>query len=102
GGTFDPLRPYAALAHQPNVTLFAAPTVLTRMVHSEAAGRADLKNLKTIYYGGGPMYVADLKKALSLFGPRLFQLFGQGESPMTITGLSKSMHAAAVHPRYVE
>ena len=102
GGSFDPLRTYEAIARHPNVTLFAAPTVLTRMVHSEAAGRADLKNLKTIYYGGGPMYVADLKKALSLFGPRLFQLFGQGESPMTITGLSKRMHAAADHPRYEE
>ena len=49
---------------------------------------ADLANLKTIYYGGGPMYAADLERALQLFGPRLYQLFGQGEAPMTITGLT--------------
>ncbi len=51
-----------------------------------------VENLKTIYYGGGPMYVADLKRALSIFGPRLYQLYGQGESPMTITGLPKAKH----------
>jgi acyl-CoA synthetase (AMP-forming)/AMP-acid ligase II len=44
--------------------------------------------LRTIVYGGGPMYVADLEKALACFGPRLYHLYGQGESPMTITGLS--------------
>jgi acyl-CoA synthetase (AMP-forming)/AMP-acid ligase II len=102
GGSFDPARTYDAIARHPKVTLFAAPTVLTRLVHSDAARRADLTNLKTIYYGGGPMYVADLKKALSLFGPRLYQLFGQGESPMTITGLSQRLHAATDHPRYEE
>ncbi len=101
-GSFDPARTFDAIARHPNVTLFAAPTVLTRLVHSEAVGRADLKNLKTIYYGGGPMYLADLKKALTIFGPRLYQLFGQGESPMTITGLSKRLHAATHEARYQE
>jgi acyl-CoA synthetase (AMP-forming)/AMP-acid ligase II len=45
-----------------------------------------------MYYGGGPMYVSDLVKALDCFGPRLAQLFGQGESPMTITLLSQVDH----------
>ena len=48
------------------------------------------------------MYVADLKRALELFGPKLYQLYGQGESPMTITGLDKAMHADTAHPRYEE
>ena len=46
------------------------------------------------------MYVADLERALHLFGPRLYQLFGQGESPMTITGLDQRMHADPGHPRW--
>jgi long-chain acyl-CoA synthetase len=75
------------------VSLFAAPTMLTRLAHAPEIASADLANLKTIYYGGGPMYVADLEKALQLFGPRLYQLYGQGESPMTITGLSQRLHA---------
>ena len=46
------------------------------------------------------MYVADLEKALRLFGPRLYQLYGQGESPMTITGLTSGMHADTAHPNW--
>jgi long-chain acyl-CoA synthetase len=79
--------------------MFAAPTMLTRLINAPAAAAADLANLRTILYGGGPMYVADLERALRLFGPRLYQLYGQGESPMTITGLSQRMHADKAHPR---
>jgi len=56
-----------------------------------------LRNLKTIIYGGAPMYLADLKRALAFFGPRLYQLFGQGEAPMTITGLNQKEHEARTH-----
>jgi long-chain acyl-CoA synthetase len=87
-----------ALQRHSRVSMFAAPTMLTRLVHAPAVAAADLGNLRTIFYGGGPMYVADLERALKLFGPRLYQLYGQGESPMTITGLSKRLHADRTHP----
>jgi len=79
----------------PRVSLFAAPTMLTRLVKrcSEKAVRAE--HLKCLVYGGAPMYVADLQKALACFGPRLYHLFGQGESPMSITGLSRHLHQGA-------
>ncbi len=80
------------VARHRSVSLFAAPTMLTRLVHAPQTAAADLANLKTIYYGGGPMYVADLERAVGLFGPRLYQLYGQGESPMTITGLPQRAH----------
>lgn len=99
---FDPAEILAAIPRHPNVTLFGAPTMVTRLVNSPEAASADTRNLKTLYYGGGPMYVADLKRALALFGPKLFQVFGQGESPMTITGLSKRHHADNAHPRFRE
>jgi long-chain acyl-CoA synthetase len=91
-----------ALQRYPRVSMFAAPTMLTRLVHAPAVADADLHNLRTICYGGGPMYVADLERALQLFGPRLYQLYGQGESPMTITGLTQRMHADRAHPRWRE
>src|SRR5262249_7243713 len=62
----------------------------------------DTTHLKTLIYGGGPMYVEDLKRALDLFGPKLVQIYGQGEAPMTITALSKAVHADTNHPRYLE
>ena len=91
-----------ALRHHTRVSMFAAPTMLTRLVHAPAVAAADLANLRTIFYGGGPMYVADLERALALFGPHLYQLYGQGESPMTITGLDQRMHANQAHPRWRE
>jgi long-chain acyl-CoA synthetase len=91
-----------ALQRHSRVSMFAAPTMLTRLVQAPATAAADLRNLRTIFYGGGPMYVADLERALMLFGPRLYQLYGQGESPMTITGLTKRMHGDLAHPRWRE
>jgi acyl-CoA synthetase (AMP-forming)/AMP-acid ligase II len=89
-----------ALQRHSRVSMFAAPTMLIRLVHAAAVAAAELRNLRTICYGGGPMYVADLERALELLGPRLYQLYGQGESPMTITGLSQRMHADKAHPRW--
>ena len=91
-----------AIGHHPRLSMFAAPTMLTRLAHAPEIASADLANLTTIYYGGGPMYVADLEQALRRFGPRLFQLYGQGESPMTITGLSQRLHANTGDRRWRE
>ncbi|MBO0765948.1 MAG: AMP-binding protein [Hyphomicrobiaceae bacterium] len=101
-GSFDPERVLAALTKYANVSMFAAPTMLTRLLNHPRIGAADTRRLKTIVYGGAPMYVADLKRALDLFGPKLYQLYGQGESPMTITGLDKAMHGDRGHPRWEE
>jgi long-chain acyl-CoA synthetase len=60
------------------------------------------ENIRTIVYGGAPMYVEDALKALSRFGPRLAQIYGQGESPMTITVLTKDEIAGRDHPRWQE
>ena len=49
-------------------------------------------NLRTIVYGGGPMYVEDLRQSLRVLGPKLVQIFGQGETPMTITSLGRDDH----------
>ncbi len=84
----------------PGTTLFAAPTMVRRLSSDPAVTCADLVNLKTIIYGGAPMYLADLEDALGAFGPRLVQIYGQGETPMTITALSAADHADRDHPRW--
>ena len=101
-GSFDPERIFEALGRYRNVSMFAAPTMVSRLINHPNAGTADTRRLKTLIYGGAPMYVSDLKRAIALFGPKLYQLFGQGESPMTITGLDQSMHADSGHPRFEE
>ncbi|MEZ5250558.1 MAG: AMP-binding protein [Ilumatobacteraceae bacterium] len=93
----------AALVQRwPGTTFFAAPTMVKRLTGDPAIATADLTNLKTIIYGGAPMYLADLEEALGLFGPKLAQIYGQGETPMTITALSKADHADREHPRWRE
>jgi len=86
----------------PGMTFFAAPTMVKRLTNDPAIAAANLGNLKTIIYGGAPMYLADLEEALGLFGPRLAQIYGQGETPMTITALSKADHADRDHPQWSE
>ena len=63
---------------------------------SPALGNARLDRLKCIVYGGGPMYVADAKAAFAALGPRLAQIYGQGESPMTITAMNRALIADAI------
>ncbi len=77
------------LALIPKVKFFAAPTMVMRLVDGMKSSAPQLKH---IIYGGGPMYVADCQRALDCFGPRLTQIYGQGEAPMTITVLSAAEH----------
>ncbi len=92
---FEPGAIFEAFARHRNVSMFAAPTMVSRLIDHPQAGATDTSGLKCIIYGGAPMYVADLLKAIERIGPKLYQLYGQGESPMTITGLTKQMHADA-------
>jgi long-chain acyl-CoA synthetase len=54
--------------------------------------------IRTIVYGGGPMYLADITEAVEVMGPRFVQIYGQGESPMTITALPRDLVADRSHP----
>ncbi|HSV81766.1 MAG TPA: AMP-binding protein [Ramlibacter sp.] len=92
-GSFDPAEFIELASLHPGCGAFLAPTVVQRLrVEAERSGRRPTR-LRSIVYGGGPMYVEDLKKALAVFGPVFAQVYGQGESPMTITGLGRSAHA---------
>jgi len=101
-GGVDGIEIAGLIARWPGMSFFAAPTMVKRLANDPAVQNADLANLKTIIYGGAPMYLADLEEALAVFGPRLAQIYGQGESPMTITGMSKAEHADRDHPRWRE
>src|SRR5438309_4691236 len=94
-GHFEPDEIFELLDHWHNSSFFAAPTMVVRLLGSRAA-RAP-QHLKTLIYGGAPMYVADSLRAIELLGPRLYQLFGHGDAPMTITGLPQSFHEKKAH-----
>lgn len=99
-GGFDPAELVDASKRWGQLVLFAAPTMVKRLVdHLEHTGDS-ADGFKTLIYGGGPMYAADMRRALEVMGQRFVQIYGQGESPMTITALPRSVLADTTHPRW--
>jgi long-chain acyl-CoA synthetase len=101
-GAFEPAEVLELLERHGKVSFFAAPTMVKRLAEAAGASGSHGTGLRTLVYGGGPMYLADLQAATDVFGDRLAQIYGQGESPMTITALSKFHHADRGHPRHRE
>jgi len=99
-GGFEPDEIFSLLTAWPRSSMFAAPTMVKRLV--ECLSDCPVENIRTIVWGGAPMYVEDALRALDRFGPRLAQIYGQGESPMTITRLTRDDIAARDHPRWRE
>src|SRR6185436_5856675 len=64
-GGFDAEEIFDLVDAHRNASFFAAPTMVVRLLASPAA--RPVPNLKTISYGGAPMYVADSVRAIELF-----------------------------------
>jgi len=101
-GGFEAPEVVALAQRVGRISMFAAPTMVRRLVDHVAATNAEVDGIKTIVYGGGPMYVEDICRALDVMGPRFVQIYGQGESPMTITSLGRTHLANRGHPRWAE
>jgi acyl-CoA synthetase (AMP-forming)/AMP-acid ligase II len=99
---FDPEEIATLLAVHGNVSFFAAPTMVSRLVNHPGFTATDHRGLRTIIYGGAPMHLETLLHAMDMLGPKFAQIYGQGEVPMTITALSKAIHADRARPRWRE
>lgn len=91
-GHFDADEILTLLPQWPGLSMFAAPTMIKRLT---AAGTDAGGQFGTVVWGGAPMYLEDSKEAIARFGPVFGQLYGQGESPMTITRLMREEIAAS-------
>ena len=105
-GGVDPSELFALGKALGPLSTFAAPTIIKRLVdyaESEGLGQAQCAaSFKTVVYGGAPMYVEDIRRALRVMGPRFVQIYGQGETPMVATALSRRHLLDSSHPRYLE
>jgi acyl-CoA synthetase (AMP-forming)/AMP-acid ligase II len=90
--TFDPKTVFETIQRRRVTNMFAAPAMIKRLVISPEIDKYDLSSIKCIHYGGAPIYVEDLKEAVNKLGQVFVQLFGQAESPMTISYLRKEEH----------
>jgi len=94
GGAFDPDRILRFVAQERVTVLpFLAPTMIVRLLAADPTIRTP--ELRAIVYGGAPIHLEHLRAALRRFGPVLTQLYGQGESPMTISYLPAWAHEGA-------
>ncbi len=87
--TFDAKEVFETIQKRRVTNMFMAPTMIKRLVTSPEIDKYDLSSLKCIHYGGAPIYLEDLKAAVKKLGQIFVQLFGQAESPMTISYLCK-------------
>jgi acyl-CoA synthetase (AMP-forming)/AMP-acid ligase II len=90
--SFDPGRVFHHIEKYRITAMFAAPTMVKLLVENRELRKYDRRSLRNLIYGGGPMHVEDLKKAIEMLGSCLVQLYGMGETPMTISFLPHENH----------
>lgn len=90
-GGYDPDEMARIIAAQTSLTFFAPTTLLNRMAEDRPVAAAPLGNIRTILTGAGPVYAEDIRRALGFFGPKLWNGYGQGETPCTISAMPKSL-----------
>jgi len=95
-GGLDEAELFGLFQHYDKVSLFAAPTIVQRLVHHAQQHPVSWPGLRAMLVGGAPFYVEDIKNAVQCFGPRIAQMYGQGETPMTISALPAEQLARAV------
>jgi len=90
--SFDPKLVFHTVQEYRITNMFAAPTMVNVLASSPAAKKYDFSSMRSLIYGGGPMHVEHLIEAMQQLGPCLTQLYGMGETPMTITFLPYNDH----------
>ena len=99
-GGFSEAEIFDLSRHFGRAHMFAAPTMVKRLVESARATGEDGAGIRTIVYGGGPMYVADIIDAIAIFGAVFVQIYGQGECPMGISSLGRAEIMDRSHPNW--
>ncbi|MEM9462322.1 MAG: AMP-binding protein [Myxococcota bacterium] len=83
-GPFDLDQTLALIERWPDSTLVLPPAVVNGLARRAAAEPQRVASLRTILYGSAPMFPRDAARALAVFGPKLVQLYGLGEAPMSV------------------
>jgi long-chain acyl-CoA synthetase len=94
-GGFDGDELVSMIAAGERSTFFLPPTLLRRFTAWPGADAAAAR-IGTLIVGAAPVPAEDLRNAFAVLGPRLWNGYGQGESPCTITALGKGAIAAAL------
>ena len=91
GGSFDAEDILATAAReQVTIIAFLAPTMIHMLLDTDP--KLTVPSLRRVPYGGAPIDAGLATAAIERFGNVFTQLYGMGESPMTITYLRPQDH----------
>jgi len=93
---FDADELVSLLDHYDHLTFFLPPTLLRRLDHYPALKNANMGHVKAVLLGAAPITPRDLRSGYGLFGAKLWNGYGQGESPCTITALGQDAITHAI------
>ncbi|MEI5521200.1 AMP-binding protein [Streptomyces brasiliscabiei] len=88
----DPLRLLDLIEKHRVTELFLPPTVIYRLLETPGIEQRDFSSLKYLMYGSAPMSTEKLRRAIEVFGPVMFQGYGQTEAPSGIAFLRPEEH----------
>ncbi|MGH9021933.1 MAG: class I adenylate-forming enzyme family protein [Acidimicrobiia bacterium] len=92
----------AALRHRATATFFV-PGMVTRLADAIVeSGRAACPPLRRVLYGGAPIELSDLRRAVEVIGPVLVQLYGRydGGWPLAVLGVEEHVAIASGDPSF--
>ena len=72
--------------------LFLPPTVIYGLLSQPNVRDFDYSALRYMMYGAAPMSPDKLAEAIDVFGPVMFQIYGQAEVPAAISALPREDH----------
>lgn len=91
GGGFDAADVLRTIEREKvTIIAFLAPTMIHMLLEADPA--LEVPTLRLAPYGGAPIDPGLAAAAIERFGPVFAQLYGQGESPMTISALRPRDH----------
>jgi long-chain acyl-CoA synthetase len=95
-GHFDAVELLELVAARERSTFFVPPTLLRRLCETPQVASAPVERIGTVIVGASPVLPSDLRAGSAALGPRLWNGYGQGETPCTITAMSSAMIADAL------
>ena len=88
---FDPAETLKIIQDEKATDIFVVPTHLAAMLALPDVKKYDVSSVKRVSYGGSPIPIELLEKALTVFGPIFVQAYGQSECSL-ITYLRREDH----------
>ena len=94
---FDPEDALAAIERERATTCLLVPTMLNALLNAPTFGDHDLSSLRLVFYGGGPMPLPVLRRAIEAIGCSFTQGYGLTET-IEATFLTSADHALDGEP----